>query len=137
MRRAWSWFFRSPDAPVSAWRVLAWWECRRIPFNVMVGAYGLLCLSLFFWAITTSGRLAPGEDAVEPMAILAAPFGINLLYTLGWLVELPARAFKPDLTPRFGPRLLMLGLGLGVFLISLPAVAWGGIRVAQMVHVLR
>jgi hypothetical protein len=113
--------------------VIAWWEVRRIPFNVIVGVYGAVCLVVFFWAITTSGHLRPGEDAVEPIALLAAPFGINLLYTLGWLVEGLARLLRPDLSPRFGPLLLKTGLALGLFLITLPAVLWGGYRLLQLV----
>jgi hypothetical protein len=65
-----------------------------------------------------------------------APFGINLLYTLGWLVEAPARLLKPSLSPSFGPLLLKLGLGLGLFLITLPAAFWGGYRLLQMAGVL-
>jgi hypothetical protein len=111
--------------------VVVWWEVRRIPFNVIVGAYGLLCLLVFFWAIGTSGRLEPGEDAVEPIALLAAPFGINALYTLGWLVEVPSRLFRRDLSPRFGPVLLKLGFALGLFLITVPAGFWVGYRILQ------
>src|SRR5258708_36117381 len=87
-------------------RVPAWWELRRIPFNVIVGTYGVVCLLAFFWAIGTSGRLEPGEDAVEPLALLAAPFAINVLYTLGWLVEVPARLANHRLPTRFGTVLL-------------------------------
>ena len=32
--------------------------------------------------------LQPGEDAVEPMALLLAPFAMNLCYTAGWVAEL-------------------------------------------------
>jgi hypothetical protein len=116
--------------------VVAWWEARRIPFNIVIGTYGLVCLLVFLWAIDTSGQLQPGEDAVEPLALIAAPFGINLLYTLGWLVEAPARLLKPSLSPSFGPLLLKLGLGLGLFLITLPAAFWGGYRLLQMAGVL-
>ena len=92
------WLFASPHEPGSSWRVVAWWELRRIPFNVIVGVYGALCFVTFLWAITTSGQLQPGEDAVEPLALLAAPIGINVLCTRGWLVEVPAR-----LLARVGP----------------------------------
>ena len=112
--------------------MVAWWEVRRIPFNIIIGAYGVVCVLVFFWAFATSGQLQPGEDAVEPLALIAAPFGINLLDTLGWLVEIPARVLKPSLSPRFGPLLLTLGLGLGLSLISLPAVYWGGYRLLQV-----
>ena len=132
MRRFTSWLFSDSD-PTSLWRVIGWWEIRRIPFNIIIGAYGSLCLVVFVWGITTSGHLQPGEDAVEPMALLVAPFGINLLYTLGWLVEVPARMLTQELSPRFGPTLLKMGLGLGLCLITLPALVWGGYCVLQLV----
>ena len=135
MKRFATWLFAEPDGARSPWRVVAWWEIRRIPFNMIIGAYGALCLAIFFWAIAASGRLQPGEDAVEPIVLLAAPFSINLLYTLGWLVEVPARLLNPDLSPGFGPLLLKMGLGLGLFLITLPAAFWGGYRLLQLAGV--
>ena len=136
MTRFVDWFFASPPSQPSAWRVVLWWEARRIPFNVIVGLYGLVCLVAFFWAITTSGHLQAGEDAVEPLALLAAPIGINLLYTLGWLVEVPSRLVASNLTPQFGPSLLKLGLGLGVLLMTLPAAFWVGYRLLQFAGII-
>ncbi len=136
-RQALNWMFAPQPPPVSWWRVVLWWEVRRIPYNILVGLYGVICLLIFFWAIMTSGHLQPGEDAVEPMALFVAPVGVNLCYTLGWLVEAPARKLSPSLSPGFGPRLLKLGLGLSAFLISVPAVLWGGYRLLQLAHVLR
>jgi hypothetical protein len=135
VKRFVDWFFANPQSRRSIWGVVAWWEVRRIPFNVIVGLYGLLCLVAFFWAITTSGHLQPGEDAVEPLALLAAPFGINILYTLGWLVEVPIRLAVSNLTPRFGPTLLKVGLGFGLFLITLPAALWVSYRLLQLARV--
>jgi hypothetical protein len=129
------WFFATPPGHRSIWGVVAWWEIRRVPFNLIVGLYGVACLVAFFWAITTSGHLQPGEDAVEPLALLAAPFGINILYTLGWVVEVPTRLAVANLTPRFGPLLLKLGLGFGLLLITLPAAFWVGYRLLQLARV--
>src|SRR5712691_7515526 len=124
MKRFQLWLFSQPQRPITPSRVISWWESRRIPFNGIVGVYGLLCLMIFLWAITTSGQLEPGEDAIEPLALLVAPVGINLLYTLGWLVEVPARRVVPDLFPAFAPYLLKAGLALGIVLITLPAAYW-------------
>jgi hypothetical protein len=124
-------FFEGPEPPVDGWSVICWWEARRIPFNLLVGAYGAACLAILFWAIATSGHIQPGENAVEPIALLAAPFGINVLYTLGWLVEVPARLLVRDLSPRFGPMLLRLGVGMSAVLIALPAAFWVGYRLLQ------
>jgi hypothetical protein len=128
--------FDAPEAERPLWKVVLWWELRRIPFNLIVGVYGIACLAIFFWAILTSGELQGGEDAVEPLALLAAPFVINFFYTLGWLVEVSARIVMPKLSPRFGPILLMAGLGFGLFLITLPAAFWLGFRVLQLLGVI-
>src|SRR5262245_19075068 len=111
VKRFTAWLFTNPEEPRSLWRVIAWWELRRIPFNLIVIVYGALGFIIFLWAITTSGHLQPGEDAVEPIALLAAPFVVNLLYTLGWLVEVPVRRLVLGLSSHFSPLLLKLGLG--------------------------
>jgi hypothetical protein len=126
-----NWFLDGQRASTNWWDVILWWEIRRIPFNIIVGAYGLFCFTIYAWAITTSGVLEPGEDVVEPLGLMAAPFGINLLCTLGWAVELPARTLFPDLP--VGPLLLRAGLALGLFLITLPAASWVGYRLLQLV----
>ena len=135
VKRFTTWLFTNPQEPRSLWGIIAWWELRRIPFNIIVIAYGALGFVIFLWAITTSGHLQPGEDAVEPLALLVAPFVVNLLYTLGWLVEVPARHLIPDLSSVFGPMRLKLGLGFGLFLITIPWVVWSGYRLLQLVGV--
>jgi len=121
----------APQQNPSSWRVILWWEVRRIPFNLIIGAYGIVCLIVFLLAAESSGRIPPGEDAVEPIALLFAPFAVNLLYTLGWLVEVPVRLILPDLSPRFGPLLMKLGLALGLFFVTLPAAIWVAILLLQ------
>jgi hypothetical protein len=130
------WLF-APPADLGPARSVLWWEFRRIPVNLLIAVYGVLALVIFYVAITTSGKLPPGDDAVEPIAIIAAPFVFNLCYTLGWLVEAPARSLYPGLSPRFGPRLLMLGLGFSLCVITVPAAFWAGYRVLLLVHLLR
>lgn len=128
------WMLESPSLPINAWSAISWWEKRRIPFNLLIAGYAVPCFVVFFWAVSTSGHLLPGEDAVEPLAFLAAPIGINLLYTLGWLVEAPVRLVVPSLSPRLGPTLLTLGMGFGLFLFSIPALFWVGYCVLQLVR---
>lgn len=130
-----AWFFRAPDPPLTARRTILWWEVRRIPFNVVIGGYGIICLAVFFLAIGSSGVLEPGDDAVEPIALMAAPFGVNCLYTLGWLVEATGRLLHPKLPASTGPLLLKLGIGLGLALISVPPAFWVAYRVLQLVGV--
>jgi hypothetical protein len=135
MKRFRGWLFASPQGPRSAWKVIAWWEVRRLPFNLIVGVYGSLCFLIFFWAITASGQLQPGEDAVEPLALVAAVLGINFLFTLGWLIEVPARLLAQSPPPRLAPRLMKVCLALVLVFVSLPAAFWAGYRVLQLVGV--
>ena len=137
VKRAIRWLFEAHKTPITWWRVVLWWELRRIPYNLLIGIYAVICLLVFYWGITTSGHLQPGEDAVEPMALFIAPFVVNICYTLGWVAELPLRLLEPSLSPRWGPILLILGFGFSMFVISIPAVIWGGYRVLQLAHALK
>jgi hypothetical protein len=77
--------------------------------------------------------LKPGEDAFEPLAIMITFVLFNICYTLGWLVELPARLANPRLPPRFGPLLMKLGLGFSFCVIGCPAAMWVAYRCFQLV----
>ena len=93
-----------------------------MPYNALLFILGCIALPIFFAAMMHSGELKPGEDPVEPLALLAAPVLANVAYTLGWFTEivvnlvcLPAR--------RIGPHLLRTGLIFSALMVFLPAVA--------------
>ena len=54
------WLFASPPSQPSVWRVVLWWEARRIAFNAFIVLFGLGCLVGLFWAFTTRGQLQAG-----------------------------------------------------------------------------
>lgn len=130
------WLFAPPN-PLGVGRSIIWWEQRRIPVNALLFVYGIMCLVVFLAVINGSHVLQPGEDAVEPMAIILAPIAFNICYTFGWLVEAPARAVAPGLTPKLGPRLLLTGLIFSFCVISLPAVFWGGYFILHVIGVVK
>ena len=130
------WLFAAPCESVTALRIVGWWELRRIPFNLVVGIFGIFAFTVFFMSICSAGVLEPGEDAVEPMALFLVPIAANLCYTAGWLVDVPLRFIRPSLSPRFTPLLFCLGLGFSLFVISLPAIIWGTYRLLQLLHFL-
>jgi hypothetical protein len=104
-----------------------WWELRRIPYNLIVGVYSFLSLMVFYMALNFGGHLQPGEDAVELMALIMAPFIINILYTLGWFAELLARMANPTFfaySATIRPLMFKLGLGFSFFVVSIPAGYW-------------
>jgi hypothetical protein len=135
--RLYSWLFAAPKATTPLWRVIIWWEIRRIPYNLVIAVYGFICLMIFFWAIMTSGHLQPGEDAVEPLALIAAPFVVNICYTLGWFAELAVRLVVPSLSPRFSSILLKIGIGFSLFIVSIPSTCWLVYRLLQVIGVLQ
>jgi hypothetical protein len=130
------WLFIPPNPP-GIGRSIVWWEKRRVPVNALIFVYGIVCLVIFCAAINGSHVLQPGKDAIEPIAIILAPIAFNICYTFGWLVEAPARAVAPGLTPKLGPRLLLAGLIFSLCIISLPAVFWCGYFVLHVLDVVK
>jgi hypothetical protein len=87
LRKIHKWLFSVTDEERSLGQIILWWEKRRIIYNIIVGFTGFISLLLFFFFIDKSGVLKPGEDAIEPLALLISPILINISYTLGWVVE--------------------------------------------------
>lgn len=129
------WLF-APQADPTPGRAVLWWEARRLPVNLLIGVYGIVCLAVFFWGLSGSGHLKPGEDAVEPLALIAAPIMFNVCYTLGWVVEASARQAVANPPRWLGPFLMALGLAFSLMIITLPAAFWGGWRVLRLIGVL-
>ncbi|MHC4118406.1 MAG: hypothetical protein ACYSWO_12970 [Planctomycetota bacterium] len=119
------WFVTVPEGPRTVGRIIVWWELRRIPYNIIVGVLGVTSLTLFYFFILHCDVLAPGEDAVEPIALFAAPFFINIAYTAGWIVELMLKVLSRRENRRVGPILFKLGLEFSIIVVFLPAVIWG------------
>lgn len=113
---------RRPEADRSFWSMVAWWERRRIGYNLFLVAVGIPALVVFFLAIEASHSLRPGEDAVEPLAIIAAPFLANLAYTAGWFVEW--LLLSHGLRGPFGPSLMKAGHLFSLAVVLAPALMW-------------
>ncbi len=112
----------TPDRERSWGQVIAWWELRRLPYNLIVGLGGTLGLLLFVWF----GQLPPKpvpEPIVEPLAVIVFGAGANFFYTAGWVAELIARALWPEKSLKLGPQLLILGSLLSVMLAIFPGLA--------------
>ena len=119
--------FRRPSTTLNPWQVVVWWELRRIPYNMIVGATGL-----FTGAIMITGALICERVVGEPIGMPDPPivavigvivYGImaNLCFTGGWLVELfiaQAWGLRPA---RFGSIAFGLGLLGSVVITLLPA----------------
>ncbi len=124
VKRFFAWFFSRPSEPLSRLGVVAWWEIRRAPYNLILVILGAISLFILFLFIELAHELKPGEDAVEPMALFVAPLAANICYTGGWMVELVSRVIRPKTTTPIGPVLLKVGVGLTAVVVLLPAVFW-------------
>ena len=132
MRRFFTWFFSRPSEPLPRLGIVAWWEIRRVPYNLIVGVVGAISLFLFFVFISLTHELKPGEDAVEPMSLIAAPIIANICYTGGWIIELLLGTVRRK-GPSVGLVLLKLGVVFSVVIVLVPSVAWFVIWIARSI----
>jgi len=121
-------FFARSTNPTDAWHTIAWWEGRRIPYNLIVGTTGILSGALCF----VTGMLCEhflGEPIGIPdpplFALLAvAAYGLmaNLCYTGGWVAELLVRKLWPEQANAFGRISFFLGLIFSILLTLVPGI---------------
>lgn len=105
--------------------IIAWWESRRIAYNIIVGTAG--CVTGFFMHVL-------GFASINSLIGGAIAYGImaNICYTSGWMAELTARWLWKEKAENFGPILLSLGLIFSVLLTLLPAVMSVSVFVSRM-----
>jgi hypothetical protein len=101
-----------PPAPLTPCQVIGWWEMRRIPYNLIVGATGLATSFVMLTMAIICDRLIgvpigmPDPPIVAVLGVIVYAIMANVCYTGGWVVEIA-----------FG-----LGLMGSVALTLLPAV---------------
>jgi hypothetical protein len=109
----------SEQAPSSTRReIIAWWEARRLRFNLYVGIVGAVTWLLVI--IVGSAAVKPGVDFEEPLAMIFGPFVFgffaNICFTFGWIVDTISYRGMPR------TRLYKAGVIFSVILASLPGI---------------
>jgi hypothetical protein len=99
------------DEDRNTFQIIFWWELRRILYNLIVLVFGVVSLLL----MSAMVNVQPGEDLVEPFAILGFGILCNLGYSLGWLTEI---FIKRD--NAYGPKMFKIGLSFTLFFVFLP-----------------
>ncbi len=105
--------------------LLNWWESRRLTFNAVVGAAGIVTLVV----IRAISWMPPGVFVPFDWRPVAA-YGLlaNVCYTFGFAVEATAQRIWGDKCPAIGPALFRQGLAFSVGLTLLPillvSIAW-------------
>jgi len=122
--------YPSPPASRSAPRIIGWWERRRLQFNLVVGATGIVSLL----AINIISLLPPdiGPARIPPGAIVVYAVLANMFYTAGWGFELAFNAWWGDDPPAIGPILFRQGLIFSVGLTLLPVGLAGLVWMMQL-----
>jgi len=121
-------FFTPLYRPRSAWSVVAWWEARRPVYNAIVGATGLLTM-------TVAATL--GQPPL--MALLGVPivYGLaaNVCYSFGSVLDLILRRWLGPPADSVGPVLLRYGFvfSVGLTLLPIPLFVFGWV----MSHIFR
>jgi hypothetical protein len=110
-------FLFPAPAPRRPGAILAWWERRRLPYNLMVGSAGLVTLAVaqgYMWIFPGPGQGVPWQPVVA-YGVLA-----NLCYFFGPAIELLIeKAFGGRVLPT-GPGLYRMGLTFAVGLTLFP-----------------
>jgi hypothetical protein len=117
-----------PDYRRTPVSLLSWWESRRLLYNGVVGATGLVTLAgvAFFTALPGG----PGGVDLWELVIPIVAYGLlaNLCYSLGWMIEMVARWLWGTDAPDLGPFLFREGLffsvGVTLLPLGLTALMW-------------
>ena len=115
--------------------IVTWWESRRLLYNVIVGATGLVTLTVVAIADATApARSIPsgfGPESLLP--ILAYGILANVCYTLGPIIELTLEQVWKDRLLPIGPALFRQGLAFSIGLTLLPIPLVIGIEMVRLV----
>lgn len=104
------------------YHIIAWWEIRRIAFNIILLFSGLISLIIFSFVVEGAG------DFIQPLAVFGFAFLANFFYTGGWITELFVRIKKTN-TNSWGAKSFKVGLIISICFTFIPPIffAIGGI----------
>ena len=98
-------------------RLLRWWASRRLMYNAVVGATGVLTLGV---ANVIELSFGNGWFPVPWQVIVAFGLAANVCYTAGWMVESVVERWLGRPVYGLGPALFRYGLVLSVGVTLLP-----------------
>jgi hypothetical protein len=114
--------FDASEIPNRNSDIIRWWEVRRIPYNLLVGAVGLASVAVF--DVAGNSMVPPGQDAIEPpalwLAIIAYGVACNVAYALGWIGEIYFFQHSREAGLVFRKRAFPAGLILSCVVPTLP-----------------
>ena len=122
MSRLTRFLFPAP-APRSTRAIIAWWERRRLGYNLVVGGAGLVTLAVVqLLAVLPPDGSAELVDSQVLVGVAAYAVLANLCYTFGWVVEAAMHLAWGDRVLPVGGPLFRQGVVFSVGLTLLPIV---------------
>jgi hypothetical protein len=117
--------FQRAEHLETARQIILWWERRRLLFNLIVGATGILTCTLLLVGEMLAEKIF-GDEVGAGSPILAV-FGVfaygimaNICYTGGWISELIAKYVWKEQAENLGKIAFALGIIFSVLLTLLP-----------------
>ena len=128
----WRLFSRRETAPGTS-DIIKWWELRRIPYNLAVGATGVFTVVVTIASEKFGEPFGlPDPPIIAVFAVLAYGIGANVCFTGGWIVEIVARKLWRDRVGAFAQISFALGLVFSVLLTLAPAFLFTGLLVLRL-----
>ena len=134
---AWRFFSRRKEAS-GIFDIIKWWEARRIPYNLIVGAAGVFTLAVII-AVAAIASEKFGEPLGWPdppifavFAVIAYGIGANVCFTGGWIAEIIAGKLWKERAGAFGEISFAFGLVFSVLLTLAPAALFAGLLVLRL-----
>ena len=135
--QAWRIFFRRAEQ-VSTFEVVKWWEMRRGPYNLLVGAAGIFtCIMTVIVATIASETIGeplglPDPPILAVFAVIAYAVGANICFTGGWIAEILVKKFWREKAGAFGQAAFIGGVAFSVLITLAPSALFGGLLIARL-----
>jgi hypothetical protein len=130
--------FSRPELARGKFDIIKWWEFRRIPYNLVVGAVGIITLFAVL-GVDSIAEAKLGEPFGFPdppifalFAIIAYGIGANVLFTGGWIAEIFVREIWPESTGAFAQISFCLGLLFSILLTLVPAAIFTAMLIVRL-----
>jgi hypothetical protein len=131
-------FFSRREPLRTAWQVIGWWEARRVPYNLIVGATGLatgtiMLITGFVVEIFLGEPVGiPDPPLVVIFALVFYAIMANICFTGGWVIELAVHRIWGEQAQSFGPISFTLGLLFSIALTIAPVFLVVGVVLLRM-----
>jgi len=113
--------------------IIKWWELRRLPFNLAVGATGFVTVIVTLAvAVITSEKFdeplgLPDPPIIALFAVIGYGIGANVCFTVGWVAEILVKTIWRERAGAFGQIHFVFGLVFSILLTLTPAVLFTGL----------